>query len=59
MSCCVFDIYTDVIMYCYDASESIGDLVHSHLKYILTDFKTEWYMKELIVSLVCIKCCQV
>ena len=40
-------IYTDVIVYCYDARKSISDLIHSHLKYILRHFKTKWHKKDL------------
>ena len=59
MFCCVSAIYTNVIVYHYDARESIVDLVHSHLKYILRHFKTEWHMKEPIASHMFIKYCQV
>ena len=56
MLCCVSAIYADVIVYCCDARESISDLVHLHLKYILRHFETKRHVKELMASLMCIKC---
>ena len=52
--CYVLAIHTDIIMYCYDARESVGDLVHLYLKHGLIHFKTKGHVEEPIVTLVCV-----
>ena len=50
----VIDAY--VTMYHNYSREAIGDVIHVHLEYVQGYFEANWHVKQVIASLVCIKC---